>query len=118
MWWIVLSAPITAEKSTTCLGASRGRRGGKEEGREAARGESDDENARGGAVERKEEEEEDHLEVTYTVRDARSCTYEPGSFHLVVEKVTLDAMLPNKTWGTRDFIKIVSNMGRICKVDG
>ena len=63
----------------------------------AVREESDDENARGGAVERKEEEEEDHLEVTYKVRDARSRTYESGSLHLVVERGTLDAMLSNKT---------------------
>ena len=41
-WWIALSTPITAASSLTRLGESRGRRWGEEEGREAARGGSDD----------------------------------------------------------------------------
>ena len=45
--WTALSAPITAASSSMRLGVSRGRRGGEEEGREAVRGGSDDEKARG-----------------------------------------------------------------------
>ena len=44
--------------------------------------------------------------------------YESGLFHLVVKKGTLDAMLSEKTGRMRDCIKIVLEMGRVCKVDG
>ena len=87
-----------------------GGKGGGQGGKRLRKGE-------GGAGERKDEEDEDPLEVTYEVGDARSLTYESGSFHLVVEKGTLDAMLSDKTGGMRDCIKIVSNMEQVCKVD-
>jgi SAM-dependent methyltransferase len=56
--------------------------------------------------------------VEFVVADARELDYSDGSFDLVLEKGTLDAMLSDKEMGTANCIRIVTECARVLTTGG
>jgi len=59
-----------------------------------------------------------NVQLHFEEADARNLPYEDGTFELVLEKGTLDAMLSDKDEGVRNCISIVKESGRVLKVGG
>jgi len=57
-------------------------------------------------------------EVEYVVDDATSMIFEDGSFHLIVDKGTLDALLSTPKSGITISRKVIGEMSRCLKVGG
>ena len=56
--------------------------------------------------------------LEYVTADARSMTYDDGSFHLILEKGTLDAMLSDKEEGVSNCVAIVKECARVLATGG
>ena len=56
--------------------------------------------------------------LDFATADARKLPYPNRSFHLVLEKGTLDAMLSDKEHGTTNCVKILSECARILAIHG
>lgn len=58
------------------------------------------------------------LTVDYITADARKLQYPDSSFHLVLEKGTLDAMLSDREDGESNCVKVVAESARVLKEGG
>lgn len=67
----------------------------------------------GGVIARAEE-----LQVNYVTADARKLPFLDDSFHLILEKGTLDAMLSDKDNGKQNCIMIMTQCARVLKEGG